>query len=136
MYSMQRKEFVHPDMEMVGRVLDALNEKFDPTEVYHHKHSTEMFECHIRTDGMKREEWEITFLGKRVLTGGEFGIDYSECQDEKYLTLETHNEQKILMLATNGAINYISDMMQYFAFSNASNQNKQKWADILKKGLK
>ena len=32
MYSISRKEFINPDMEMVGRIIDKLNEKFDPTE--------------------------------------------------------------------------------------------------------
>ena len=55
MYSISRKEFINPDMEMVGRIIDKLNEKFDPTETHHHSNAdSEMFEFHYKTDGMKR----------------------------------------------------------------------------------
>ena len=83
MYSISRKEFINPDMEMVGRIIDKLNEKFDPTETHHHSNAdSEMFEFHYKTDGMKREAWSITFMGQTIISGGEFGLDYSECQDE------------------------------------------------------
>ena len=96
MYSISRKEFINPDMEMVGRIIDKLNEKFDPTETHHHSNAdSEMFEFHYKTDGMKREAWSITFMGHTIISGGEFGLDYSECQDESYLTLESRNEQTI-----------------------------------------
>lgn len=137
MYSISRKKFIQPDMEMVGRIIDKLNEKFDPTESYHHSSAdTEMFEFHYRTDGMKREAWSITFLGQTVISGSEFGLDYSECQEESYLTLESRNEQKIFMLAVNGAINHIDKLIQYMAISDTSNQNKQKWIGELKKNIK
>mgnify|MGYP003094249990 CR=1 FL=1 len=137
MYSISEKKFIQPDMEMVGRIIDKLNEKFDPTESYHHSSAdTEMFEFHYQTDGMKREAWGITFLGQTVISGSEFGLDYSECQEESYLTLESRNEQKIFMLAVNGAINHIDKLIQYVALSDTSNQNKQKWIGELKKGIK
>ena len=135
MYSMQRKEFVNPDMEMALRIVDKLNEKFDPTELFHHGNSKEMFEFHYQSDGMKREAWSITFLGRTVISGGEFGLDYSECQDESYLTLESRNEQKIFMLAVSNAVKYIDNFVQYVALSDTSIQNKQKWIDMLKKGM-
>ena len=137
MYSISKKKFIQPDMEMVSRIIDRLNEKFDATESYHHSSvDTEMFEFHYQTDGMKREAWSITFLGQTVISGSEFGLDYSECQEESYLTLESHNEQKIFMLAVNGAINHIDKLIQYVALSDTSNQNKQKWIGELKKGIK
>ena len=85
---------------------------------------------------MKREAWSITFLGQTVISGSEFGLDYSECQEESYLTLESRNEQKIFMLAVNGAINHIDKLIQYMAISDTSNQNKQKWIGELKKNIK
>lgn len=137
MYSISKKKFIQPDMEMVSRIIDKLNEKFDPTESYHHSNvDTEMFEFHYQTDGMKREAWSITFLGQTVISGSEFGLDYSECQEESYLTLESRNEQKIFMLAVNGVINHIDKLIQYVALSDTSNQNKQKWIGELKKGIK
>lgn len=97
MYSISRKEFINPDMEMVGRIIDKLNEKFDPTETHHHSNAdSEMFEFHYKTDGMKREAWSITFMGHTIISGGEFGLDYSECQDESYLTLESQQRTENL----------------------------------------
>lgn len=75
-------------------------------------------------------------MGQTIISGGEFGLDYSECQDESYLTLESRNEQKIFMLAVNGTINHIDKLIQYVALSDTSNQNKQKWIGELKKGIK
>ena len=136
MYSISKKKFIQPDMEMVSRIIDRLNEKFDATESYHHSSvDTEMFEFHYQTDGMKREAWSITFMGHTVISGGEFGLDYSECQDESYLTLESHNEQKIFMLAVSNAVNYISKMIDYIALSDTSDQNKKRWFETIKKNI-
>lgn len=136
MYSISRKEFINPDMEMVGRIIDKLNEKFDPTETHHHSNAdSEMFEFHYKTDGMKREAWSITFMGQTIISGGEFGLDYSECQDESYLTLESRNEQKIFMLAVNNAIQHIDKLVNYVALSDTSDYNKQKWIGTLKKSI-
>lgn len=136
MYSIAREEFIQPDIEMVHRIIERLNEKFDPTESYHHSNSdTEMFEFHFKTDGMRREAWEITFLGKTVVSGGSFGLDYSECQDDSYLTLESKNEQKIFMLAVNGAVDVINKFIQYTSLSDTSAMNKRKWMETIKKSI-
>lgn len=109
MYSISRDENITPDFNMIHRVVDQLNEKFDPTQAYHHSSSeAEMFEFTYKTDNVRREAWAITFLGHVVVGGSEFGLDYSECQEDNYITLETKNERKIFMLAVNETINYIN----------------------------
>ena len=124
MYSISRKEFINPDMEMVGRIIDKLNEKFDPTETHHHSNAdSEMFEFHYKTDGMKREAWSITFMGQTIIS------------DESYLTLESRNEQKIFMLAVNNTIQHIDKLVNYVALSDTSDYNKQKWIGTLKKSI-
>ena len=136
MYSISRNENIKPDLDMIQRVVDKLNEKFDPTESYHHSNSeTEMFEFTFKTDNVRREAWAITFLGHTVVGGSEFGLDYSECQEKEYITLETKNETKIFMLAVNGTINYISRFIELVSLSGSSNQNKQKWIQMLQRGL-
>ena len=88
MYSISRDENIVPDFNMIHRVVDQLNEKFDPTQAYHHSSSeAEMFEFTYKTDNVRREAWAITFLGHVVVGGNEFGLDYSECQEDNYITL-------------------------------------------------
>lgn len=136
MYSIRREENVKPNLDMIIRVVDELNQKFDPTESYHHSASgSEMFEFKFQSDNIRREAWAITFFGHVVVSGSELGLDYSECQEEEYLTLETKNEKKIFMLAVNSTINYISKFINLMALSGASEQNKQKWISMLKKGI-
>jgi len=136
MYSIRRNENVKPDFEMINRIVDELNEKFDPTESYHHSSAEkEMFEFTYQTDNIRREAWAITFMGHVVVSGSEFGLDYSECQEENYITLETKNERKIFMLAVNGTINYITSFVELVALSGASEQNKHKWASLLENGI-
>ncbi len=137
MYSMNRKEVIKPDFEMMERIIGELNEKFDPKEMYHHSSNrTEMFEFQFKSDDKRREAWQIVFMGVHtVLSGGQFGFDYEDCQEEEYLTLEAKNERKILMLAVNGTINIIDNFISYVAFSDASVFNKQKWISTIKKSM-
>lgn len=137
MLSMSRRENIMPDMEMVERIIEELNAKFDPVDLWHHStNNSEMFEFEMKTDNNRREAWHIVFMGcYTVASGGYLGYDYSDCQEEEYITLEAKNETKILMLATNGAINVINHIVEYMARSNVSNQNKQKWSDMFKNGI-
>lgn len=136
MYSIRNEENVKPDLDMIIRVVDELNQKFDPTESYHHSTTgSEMFEFTFQSDNIRREAWVITFFGHVVVSGSEFGLDYTECQEENYLTLEIKNEKKIFMLAVNATINYINKFISLVALSGASEQNKQKWISMLKKGI-
>ncbi len=137
MYSISKGETIIPDLEMVERIIDKLNSKFDPHDAYHHSDSvSEMFEFQLKTDDKRREAWQIVFMGTHtVVSGSFFGYDYSDCQEEEYITLEAKNERKIFMLAVNETINVITKFIEYIALSDASEQNKQKWISILKKGL-
>lgn len=137
MFSVGRRENIKPDLEMVERIIDGLNTKFDPQDLYHHSNNeSEMFEFQMKTDDKRREAWQIVFMGHyTVASGSFFGYDYSDCQEEEYITLEAKNERKIFMLAVNGAIEVITNFIQYVAFSDASEQNKRKWIETLKKGL-
>lgn len=136
MYSIRRGENITPDFDMKDRIIDKLNQMFDPTELYHHSTpGTEMFEFKFQSDNIRREAWAITFFDHVVVSGSEFGLDYSECQEEGYITLETKNEKKIFMLAVNATIDYISKFINLVALSGASEQNKQKWISMLKKGV-
>lgn len=137
MYSISKGKTIMPDLEMVERIIDKLNSKFDPHDVYHHSDSvSEMFEFQLKTDDKRREAWQIVFMGTHtVVSGSFFGYDYSDCQEEEYITLEAKNERKIFMLAVNETINVITKFIEYIALSDASEQNKQKWISILKKGL-
>lgn len=136
MYSIYRGETIISDTEMITRVVDRLNDKFDSKEVYHHGSSdSEMFEFHMRIDNIRREAWEITFMGHTVISGSDYGLDYEGCQEEDYITLEPKNEEKIFILAVTNTINYIENFIRLVAISDASNKNKEKWIDILKDGL-
>lgn len=137
MYSVELQREVKPDMDMVERIIKKLNEKFDPNDMYHHSSAaTEMFEFQYHTDSHKREAWQIVFMGHyTVVSGGSFGLDYDDCFNEDYLFLNAKNERKIFMLAVNGAITVISNMMKFMAFSDVSEKNKQEWIDTLKKGI-
>lgn len=137
MYSINRQETITPDFDMINRIVDKLNSKFDPHDVYHHSDvESEMFEFQMKTDDKRREAWQIVFMGHyTVASGSFFGLDYSDCQEEEYITLESKNEMKILMLATSNTINVITKFIDYISMSDASIQNKKKWIDTLKKGL-
>lgn len=137
MYSISKGKVIMPDLEMVERIIDELNSKFDPQDAYHHSNAdSEMFEFQLKTDDKRREAWQIVFMGVyTVASGSFFGYDYSDCQEEEYITLESKNERKILMLAVAETINVITKFIEYAALSNASEQNKQNWINILKRGL-
>lgn len=137
MYLISKGKMVIPDLEMVERIIDELNSKFDPQDAYHHSNAdSEMFEFQLKTDDKRREAWQIVFMGVyTVASGSFFGYDYSDCQEEEYITLESKNERKILMLAVAETINVITKFIEYVALSNASEQNKQNWINILKRGL-
>lgn len=64
-----------------------------------------------------------------------FGLDYSDCQEEEYITLEGKNERKIYMLAVSNTVNVITKFIEFISMSDTSYQNKKKWIDTLKKGL-
>ena len=68
-------------------------------------------------------------------TGGIYGNDYEDCQDEDYVTLEPKNEQKIFMLAVSGTIGFIKNFMTLVSFMDVSEKNMMEWIEILKKGL-
>lgn len=137
MYSISKGKVIMPDLEMVERIIDELNSKFDPQDAYHHSNAdSEMFEFQLKTDDKRREAWQIVFMGVHTVASGSFfGYDYSDCQEEEYITLEAKNERKILMLAVAETINVITKFIEYAALSNASEQNKQNWINILKRGL-
>lgn len=137
MYLIGRQENVKPDLEMMERIIDELNTKFDPHDLYHHSdNESEMFEFQMKIDDKRREAWQIVFMGHyTVVSGSFFGYDYSDCQEEEYITLEAKNELKIKMLATNGAINVISKFIEYVANSDASDKNKREWIEALERGL-
>lgn len=137
MYLISKGKVIMPDLEMVERIIDELNSKFDPHDAYHHSNAdSEMFEFQLKTDDKRREAWQIVFMGVyTVASGSFFGYDYSDCQEEEYITLESKNERKILMLAVVETINVITKFIEYAALSNASEQNKQNWINILKRGL-
>lgn len=137
MYSISKGKVIMPDLEMVERIIDELNSKFDPQDAYHHSNAdSEMFEFQLKTDDKRREAWQIVFMGVHTVASGSFfGYDYSDCQEEEYITLESKNERKILMLAVAETINVITKFIEYAALSNASEQNKQNWINILKRGL-
>ena len=137
MYSISRQEVIKPDLEMVERIIDKLNSKFDPHDAYHHSNAeSEMFEFQMKTDDKRREAWQIVFMGTHtVASGSYFGFDYSDCQEEEYITLEAKNERKIFMLAVTNTINVITKFIEFISLSDTSYQNKQRWIDTLKKGL-
>lgn len=137
MYLIGKDKMIVPDLEMVERIIDKLNSKFDPLDMYHHSNAdSEMFEFQLKIDDKRREAWQIVFMGNyTVVSGSFFGFDYSDCQEEEYITLEMKNEQKIFMLAVTETINIISKFIQYIAVSEASEQNKRNWIETLKKGI-
>ena len=137
MYSVKSQKEIKPDLEMMERVIKRLNEKFDPNDMYHHSSAaTEMFEFQYHKDSHKREAWQIVFMGYyTVVSGGLFGLDYDDCFNEDYLFLDAKNERKIFMLAVNGAVGVISDMIKFMAYSDVSENNKQMWIDTLKEGI-
>lgn len=125
-----------PDVEMLERIVTKLNGKFDPHDVFHHSsNDMEMFEGEYNVTSDDMESWCIKFMGKVVFYGGIYGNDYSDCQDEDYITLEPKNEQKIFMLAVSGTIDYIKNFMTLVSFMDVSEKNMTEWIDILKKGL-
>lgn len=137
MYSVELQKEVKPDMDMVERIIKKLNEKFDPNDMYHHSSATtEMFEFQYHTDSHKHEAWQIVFMGNyTVVSGSGFGLDYDTCYDEDYLYLDAKNETKIYMLAVNGAINVISNLMKYMAYADISKKNKELWIETLQNGM-
>ena len=51
MYSINRQETINPDFDMINRIVDKLNSKFDPNDAYHHSNAeTEMFEFQMKID--------------------------------------------------------------------------------------
>lgn len=138
MYFSRINKNVMPDFEMVERIIKELNEKFDPCGMYYMNNiESKIFEFQYKTDDRRREAWQIVFMGIHTVVSGAFlGLDYADCQDEEYLTLETKNEKKILMLAVNETINIIDKFMSCIACSCTSEANKQKWIEVLKKGLR
>lgn len=104
MYSINRQETINPDFDMINRIVDKLNSKFDPNDAYHHSNAeSEMFEFQMKIDDKRREAWQIVFMGHHTVASGSFfGFDYSDCQEEEYITLEGKNERKIyIMIVTS-----------------------------------
>lgn len=125
-----------PDVAMLERVITKLNEKFDPHDVFHHQaNNIEMFEGEYNVTSDDLESWCIKFMGNIIFTGGIYGNDYEDCQDEDYVTLEPKNEQKIFMLAVSGTIGFIKNFMTLVSFMDVSEKNMTEWIEILKKGL-
>ena len=125
MYSINRQETINPDFDMINRIVDKLNSKFDPNDAYQ-----------MKIDDKRREAWQIVFMGHHTVASGSFfGFDYSDCQEEEYITLEGKNERKIYMLAVSNTVNVITKFIEFISMSDTSYQNKKKWIDTLKKGL-
>lgn len=137
MYSINRQETINPDFDMINRIVDKLNSKFDPNDAYHHSNAeSEMFEFQMKIDDKRREAWQIVFMGHHTVASGSFfGFDYSDCQEEEYITLEEKNERKIYMLAVSNTVNVITKFIEFISMSDTSYQNKKKWIDTLKKCL-
>lgn len=125
-----------PDVAMLERIVSKLNDKFDPNEIYHHTTGgEEMFEGVYQVTKDDKESWYISFMGNVVFTGGMISVDYEECQDKDYVTLEKKNENKIFMLAVSSTISYIKDFITLVSLMDVSKKNMNEWVDILKKGL-
>jgi len=123
-------------IRMLQEIVDELNGKFDPFDLYHHKQNggDEMFEGHYSTSGTKGEKWNITFMGIPVITGGDLD-EMSEVWEDNYIRLEEKNRMKISILAESNTVCVIRDLITLFANSAASVKNKNEWLSIMKKGI-
>lgn len=73
MYSINRQETINPDFDMINRIVDKLNSKFDPNDAYHHSNAeSEMFEFQMKIDDKRREAWQIVFMGHHTVASGSF----------------------------------------------------------------
>lgn len=138
MYLYEEKKNVYPDFEMIERIVEKLNEKFDPHNAYDDDTvDSKMFEFQYKTDSKDREAWRIVFMGTfPVVSGSLFGLDYYDyegCQDGDYISLESKNELKIQMLAESKAINIIKKIVTLISVSNISKSNKEDIYKIVSK---
>ena len=121
-----------PDINVGVRIVEELNNKFDTHDLWHHSHDKELFELKYQSDRSDKEAWAIEFMGIPVISGGDFGLDYEDCQEENYVALTEKNERKIFMLAVANTVKQIEFLITLFANSDASPQNKQYWLQIMK----
>jgi hypothetical protein len=134
-WSIIKGQNINPDFEMIDKVLSTLNSVFDAYDFFHHSSNGEMFEFTYQKDDFRREAWQITFMGKSVVSGGMFGLDYEDFYEDDYLFLNKENEEKIYNHAYNNAVEYISKTLQYVAFANISKEIKLNWINIINTGI-
>lgn len=125
-----------PDVEVLERIVEKLNKKFDPYDSYGVLVSPnrKMFEGVYAVAGSEMEAWSITCCKVSIFSGGKKPA-YKSCQEEGYITLEAKNERAVYLLAESAAINHIKSMMKIVSLMNVSNKNKLEWIDILKSNL-
>lgn len=121
-----------PDINVGVRIVEALNDKFDPLNLWHHSHENNLFELKYQSDRFDREAWAIEFMGMLVVSGGSFGLEYETCQEDTYIALTEKNERKIYILAVANTVKRIEFLITLFANSDASAKNKQCWLNIMK----
>lgn len=134
-YSIIKEKNINPDFNMIDRILLKLNSIFDNYELFHHSSNSEMFEFTYQKNDLKTEAWQITFLGQTVVSGGEFGLCYDDFYEDDYLFLIQENEGIIYNKAYNGAIEYISKLLEYVSFANISREYKDNWINIINNGI-
>lgn len=137
MWSIAKQKFVNADMEMVGRIIDKLNEIFDPFDYHHHSSNGELFEFVFSTDRSKHEAWEITFKGLCVASGGGncWGRDYDDFYEDDYIELSAENEEKILKMAKENTIGIIGSFLKIGTMADLPQSTKEDWKEMIDKDI-
>ncbi len=91
-------------------IINQLNAKFDPQGLY------------------------LATQGKPLFTQEQQTIIMFD-NIKLYTAAEHESEQKILMLATNAAVQYFDVIINMLALSDCSETNKNKWMQALKKSI-
>lgn len=134
-WHMLKQKNIQPDFEMVDNILKKLNGVFDAYDFYHHSNTEhEMFEFTYQKDDYRREAWQITFMGKTVASGGDFGLD--DFYEDDYVFLIKENAEKIYNCAYHGAIDYVVNILKYVSYSEISKDFKEDWINTINNGIK